>query len=205
MSDGRNRLRALLDTTLTAGAIATSSAGSRRRGRLGVVDAFALRPRPEEAAGPLRPPTRGAGSSCSREASPHRRRCAHSCTACGGRRATSRNHRINRRASARGPTMTPRRTERWAPPCLAWPTIRNYNARCVEMHHEGGQDLAVTLVTSAVLLMSVSYLTQCSAPPQPPSPTSKCRRRNTKAKTASDTKREREKAAGDAQVGARAR
>ena len=35
-----------------------------------------------------------------------------------------------------------------------------------------GRDLAVTLLTSAMLLLAVSYLTQCSAPSQRSSPTS---------------------------------
>jgi hypothetical protein len=35
-----------------------------------------------------------------------------------------------------------------------------------------GRDLALTLMMSAILLLSVSYLTQCSAAPQRPSPTS---------------------------------
>jgi len=33
-----------------------------------------------------------------------------------------------------------------------------------------GKDLAVTLIASALLLVGVGYLTQCSAPTAPPSP-----------------------------------
>ena len=58
-----------------------------------------------------------------------------------------------------------------------------------------GRDLALTLMTSAILLLSVSYLTQCSAPPQRPSPASNAETEDQGA-ASSDTEAEREKAAG---------
>ena len=57
-----------------------------------------------------------------------------------------------------------------------------------------GRDLALTLVTSAILLLSVNYLTQCSAAPQRPSPTGNAETQPEGA--SSDTEAEHEKAAG---------
>ncbi len=57
------------------------------------------------------------------------------------------------------------------------------------------RDLVLTLMTAAVLLLSVSYLTQCSTPPQRPSPTSSVETEHEGEKS-SDTKAERKAAEG---------
>lgn len=58
-----------------------------------------------------------------------------------------------------------------------------------------GRDLALTLMMSAILLLSVSYLTQCSAPPQRSSPPSNVETEQ-EGETSSDTKPERQKDVG---------
>jgi len=57
-----------------------------------------------------------------------------------------------------------------------------------------GRDLAVTLIMSAILLVSVSYLTQCSATQKRPSPASDVATQHNGAST--DAEGERAKAAG---------
>lgn len=57
-----------------------------------------------------------------------------------------------------------------------------------------GKDLAVTLIASTLLLLGVSYLTQCSAAPQRPSTAINADAAG--RKTSSGDEAEREKAAG---------
>ncbi|HVO24673.1 MAG TPA: hypothetical protein VMW56_13695 [Candidatus Margulisiibacteriota bacterium] len=59
---------------------------------------------------------------------------------------------------------------------------------------KASRDLAITLIMSAILILSVSYLTQCSSPPQRPSPTSSVETDH--EGEASSGKTEREEAAG---------
>jgi len=58
-----------------------------------------------------------------------------------------------------------------------------------------GRDLVLTLMMSAILLLSVSYLTQCSAPPQRSSPTSNVETEH-EAETSSEGTPERKRDAG---------
>ena len=58
-----------------------------------------------------------------------------------------------------------------------------------------GRDLAVTLMTSALLLLCVGYLTQCTAPPAGPSPGSGAEAEHEDAATAR-REAERERSAG---------